>query len=148
MTLNKLILGSEEWCHLPELGIPIIKARIDSGAKTSALHAINIALFKKEGQNWVKFDINPIQNNVKTIIHCEALLIGKRIVKSSSGFREQRFVIQTNLEIGRTKWQIEMTLTNRDSMLFRLLVGRTAMNSRFIIDPAASFLQGKPTAQT
>jgi ribosomal protein S6--L-glutamate ligase len=145
MALNKIILGSEEWCHLPELGIPIIKARIDSGAKTSALHAINIAPFKKEGQNWVKFDINPIQNNVKTIIHCEAPLIDKRIVKSSSGFREQRFVIQTNLEIGNTNWQIEMTLTNRDSMGFRMLLGREAMSGRVLVDPEQQYLLGQPT---
>ena len=101
MLLSKIILGCEEWCSLPELGIPTIKARVDSGAKTSALHAINIAPFIKEGQNWVKFDINPIQNNVKTVIHCEAPLIDKRLVKSSSGFREERYVIQTNLEIDR-----------------------------------------------
>ncbi|MFN4198956.1 MAG: ATP-dependent zinc protease, partial [Flavobacterium sp.] len=79
MMQQKLILGSEEWCSFPELGIPAIKARVDSGAKTSALHAINISPFIKEGEPWVKFDINPIQNNVKTIIHCEAPLIDKRI---------------------------------------------------------------------
>ena len=114
MLQSKIILGSEEWCTLPELGIPSIKARVDSGAKTSALHAKNIAPFIKDDQNWVKFDINPIQNNVKTIIHCEAPLVDKRVVKSSSGFREQRYVIQTSLEIGNSKWVIEMTLTNRD----------------------------------
>ena len=126
MLQNKIILGSEEWCSFPELGIPTIKARVDSGAKTSALHAINIAPFIKDGQNWVKFDINPIQNNVKTIINCEAPLVDKRVVKSSSGFREQRYVIQTPLEIGNLKWLIEMTLTNRDSMGFRMLLGREA----------------------
>ena len=148
MTLNKIILGSEEWCHLPELGIPIIKARIDSGAKTSALHAINIAPFKKEGQNWVKFDINPIQNNVKTIIHCEAPLVDKRIVKSSSGFREERYVIQTNLEIGNSNWLIEMTLTNRDSMGFRMLLGREAMSGRVLVDPEQQYLLGQPTSDS
>ena len=122
MNSNKIILGSEEWCSFPELGIPAIKARVDSGAKTSALHAINIAPFIKEGENWVKFDINPIQNNLKTVIHCEAKLIDKRVVKSSSGFREQRYVIQTILKIGNDNWAIEMTLTNRDSMGFRMLL--------------------------
>lgn len=145
MLQSKIILGSEEWCSFPELGIPTIKARVDSGAKTSALHAINIAPFKKEGQNWVKFDINPIQNNVKTIIHCEAPLIDKRIVKSSSGFREERFVIQTNLEIGNTNWNIEMTLTNRDSMGFRMLLGREAMSGRVLVDPEQQYLLGQPT---
>ena len=145
MLQSKIILGSEEWCSLPELGIPTIKARVDSGAKTSALHAINIAPFLKEGQNWVKFDINPIQNNVKTIIHCEAPLIDKRVVKSSSGFREQRYVIQTSLEIGQSKWLIEMTLTNRDSMGFRMLLGREAMSGRVLVDPEEQYLLGQPT---
>ncbi|MBU7569662.1 MAG: ATP-dependent zinc protease, partial [Flavobacterium sp.] len=124
MSTNKVILGSEEWCSFPELGIPLIKARVDSGAKTSALHAVNIAPFVRDGESWVKFDINPIQNNLKTIIHCEALLVDKRIVKSSSGFREQRYVIRTTLDFGEHKWPIEMTLTNRDSMGFRMLLGR------------------------
>jgi ribosomal protein S6--L-glutamate ligase len=145
MLERKIILGSEEWCSLPELGIPSIKARVDSGAKTSALHAINIAPFKKEGQNWVKFDINPIQNNVKTIIHCEAPLVDKRVVKSSSGFREQRYVIQTSLDIGNSKWVIEMTLTNRDSMGFRMLLGREAMSGRVLVDPEQQYLLGQTT---
>lgn len=145
MSQNKIILGSEEWCSFPELGIPVIKARVDSGAKTSALHAINIAPFIKDGQNWVKFDINPIQNNVKTIINCEAHLVDKRVVKSSSGFREQRYVIQTTLEIGNCKWLIEMTLTNRDSMGFRMLLGREAMSGRVLVDPEQQYLLGQPT---
>jgi ribosomal protein S6--L-glutamate ligase len=145
MLQNKIILGSEEWCSFPELGIPTIKARVDSGAKTSALHAINIAPFKKESQNWVKFDINPIQNNVKTVIHCEAPLVDRRVVKSSSGFREERYVIQTNLEIGNSNWLIEMTLTNRDSMGFRMLLGREAMSGRVLVDPEQQYLLGQPT---
>ncbi|EIA07954.1 30S ribosomal protein S6--L-glutamate ligase [Flavobacterium frigoris] len=145
MSQNKVILGSEEWCSFPELGIPTIKARVDSGAKTSALHAINIAPFIKNEANWVRFDINPIQNNLKTVIHCEAPLIDKRIVKSSSGFREQRYVIQTILEIGDSKWPIEMTLTNRDSMGFRMLLGREAMSGRVLVDPEQQYLLGQPT---
>ena len=145
MLQSKIILGSEEWCTLPELGIPSIKARVDSGAKTSALHAKNIAPFIKDDQNWVKFDINPIQNNVKTIIHCEAPLVDKRVVKSSSGFREQRYVIQTSLEIGNSKWVIEMTLTNRDSMGFRMLLGREAMSGRVLVDPEQQYLLGQTT---
>jgi ribosomal protein S6--L-glutamate ligase len=147
MPQNKIILGSEEWCSFPELGIPAIKARVDSGAKTSALHAINIAPFLKEGINWVKFDINPIQNNLKTVIHCEALLIDKRIVKSSSGFREQRYVIQSNINIGSDIWAIEMTLTNRDSMGFRMLLGREAMSGRILVDPEQKYLLGQTTTE-
>jgi ribosomal protein S6--L-glutamate ligase len=145
MTDNKVVLGSEEWCSFPDLGIPAIKARVDSGAKTSSLHAINIAPFVKNDIKWVKFDINPIQNNVRTIIHCEAPLIDKRIVKSSSGYREQRYVIQTILKLGNQTWEIEMTLTNRDSMGFRMLLGREAMIGRVIVDPEKQYLLESPT---
>lgn len=147
MSTNKVILGSEEWCSFPELGIPLIKARVDSGAKTSALHAVNIAPFVRDGESWVKFDINPIQNNLKTIIHCEALLVDKRIVKSSSGFREQRYVIRTTLDFGEHKWSIEMTLTNRDSMGFRMLLGREAMSGRVLVDPEQKYLLGQPSSE-
>jgi ribosomal protein S6--L-glutamate ligase len=147
MNETKVLLGSEEWCSFPELGIPAIKARVDSGAKTSALHAINIAPFVKNETNWVKFDINPIQNNVRTIIHCEAPLIDKRIVKSSSGFREQRYVIQTQLKLGEETWIIEVTLTNRDSMGFRMLLGREAMIGRVIVDPEQQYLLESPTEE-
>lgn len=147
MLQNKVILGSEEWCAFPELGIPTIKARVDSGAKTSAMHAINIAPFIKNDANWVKFDINPIQNNIKTIIHCEAPLVDKRIVKSSSGFREHRYVIQTSIKLGDVKWPIEMTLTNRDSMGFRMLLGREAMSGRVLVDPEEKYMLGQPTTE-
>ncbi|WP_298223105.1 30S ribosomal protein S6--L-glutamate ligase [Flavobacterium sp.] len=145
MSQNKFIFGSEEWFSFPDLGIPTIKARVDSGAKTSALHAINITPFLKDGANWVKFDINPIQNNLKTVLHCEAPLVDKRIVKSSSGFREQRYVIQTTLDIGTDSWPIEMTLTNRDSMGFRMLLGREAMSGRVLVDPEQIYMLGQST---
>ncbi len=149
MSQNKVILGSEEWFSFPDLEIPAIKARVDSGAKTSALHAINITPFIKEEKHWVRFDINPIQKNQKTVIHCEAPLVDKRIVKSSSGFREQRYVIQTTLDIGNDSWPIEMTLTNRDSMGFRMLLGREAMIGRTLVDPEQVYLLGKePTTDS
>ncbi|KAF2519218.1 30S ribosomal protein S6--L-glutamate ligase [Flavobacterium salilacus subsp. salilacus] len=145
--LDKVIVGSEEWCTFPELGIPTIKARVDSGAKTSALHAINISPFQKNAENWVKFDINPIQNNTRTIIHCEAPLVDKRIVKSSSGYREKRYVIQSEIQVGDSRWQIELTLTNRDSMGFRMLLGREAMSGRILVDPEQKYLLGQPTIE-
>ena len=149
MSQQKVILGSEEWFSFPDLGIPSIKARVDSGAKTSALHAVNITPFLKDDTNWVRFDINPIQKNQKTVIHCEAPLVDKRIVKSSSGFREQRYVIQTTLDIGADSWPIEMTLTNRDSMGFRMLLGREAMSGRALVDPEQSYLIGsQPTTDS
>jgi ribosomal protein S6--L-glutamate ligase len=144
---EKVIVGSEEWCAFPQLGIPTIKARVDSGAKTSALHAVNIVPFEKEGENWVKFDINPIQNNTKAVIHCHAPLVDKRIVKSSSGFREQRYVIATEIQVGESVWEAEVTLTNRDSMGFRMLLGREAMSGRLLVDPEQKFLLGQPTKE-
>lgn len=143
MSHSKVIIGSEEWCSFPELQIPFIKARVDSGAKTSALHAVNIIPFSKNNENWVKFDVNPLQNNTKITIHCEARLIDKRIVKSSSGYREQRYVIQTQLKIGESIWPIEVTLTNRDSMGFRMLLGREAMMGRLVVDPEEKYQLGQ-----
>lgn len=148
MLQNKVIIGSEEWFSFPDLNIPYIKARIDSGAKTSALHAVNISPFIRDNENWVKFDINPIQNNTKAVKHCEAKLIDKRVVKSSSGYREQRYVIQTHLKIGEESWNIEMTLTNRDSMGFRMLLGREAMSGRLLVDPEQKYVLEQPSVET
>ncbi len=145
---DKTLIGSEEWCSFPQLGIPAIKARVDSGAKTSALHAINIKNFEKNGEEWLKFDINPIQNNSKSIIHCEAQLVDQRIVKSSNGTREKRYVIRTDVELGNHNWQVEVTLTNRDSMGFRMLLGREAMVGRLIVDPEKKFELGQPSTES
>lgn len=145
MIEDKIIIGSEEWFSLPDLGIPTIKARIDSGAKTSALHAMNITTFLKNETNWVKFEINPIQNNAKTVVSCEAEYIDKRIVKSSSGFREYRYVIISKLKIGNEIWPIQMTLTNRKSMGFRMLLGREAMSGKVLVDPEKKYLLGEPS---
>jgi ribosomal protein S6--L-glutamate ligase len=147
MLKDKMIIGSEEWFTFPNLNIPYIKARIDSGAKTSALHAININSFIRDNENWVKFDINPLQNNTKAVIHCEAKLIDKRVVKSSSGFREQRYVIETELKVGEESWNIEMTLTNRDSMGFRMLLGREAMSGRLLVDPEQKYVLGQTSSE-
>lgn len=144
---NKIVIGSEEWLSLPLLGIPKVKARVDSGAKTSALHAVNIKTFQKENEEWVKFDINPIQNNAKTVTHCQAKLVDRRIVKSSSGFREKRYVIKTVVNINELDWEIELTLTNRDSMGYRMLLGREAMVGRILVDPEVKFTLGEPTTE-
>jgi ribosomal protein S6--L-glutamate ligase len=146
--LDKTLIGSEEWCAFPQLGIPAIKARIDSGAKTSALHAINIKTFQKNNEDWLRFDINPIQNNSKSIIHCEAQLVDQRIVKSSSGTREKRYVIRTEIKLGEHNYSIEVTLTNRDSMGYRMLLGREAMVGRLIVDPERRFVLGQPSSES
>ena len=145
---SKVTIGSEEWVSLVELNIPYIKARIDSGAKTSSLHALNIQPYQKDGQNWVSFDVYPIQNDGKRRVKCNALVTDKRVVKSSTGNREQRFVIQTFMTIGDHTWSIEITLTNRDSMGYRMLLGREAMKGRLIVDPEKSFSLGNISDST
>jgi ribosomal protein S6--L-glutamate ligase len=138
-----MIIGSEEWCALPDLGIPAIKVRVDSGARTSALHAFNIKSFKREDSLWVGFEVHPMQHNRRTIVRCEAPVIDKRVVKSSSGLKEKRYVIRTSLQHDGQSWDIELTLTNRDSMGYRMLLGREAMVGRVLVDPAAAFLGGE-----
>ena len=147
MNLNKIVVGSEEWCNLPQLNIPAIKARIDSGARTSALHAVNITPFTKNGESWISFDVHPLQDDGRTTINCEAPVLGKRRVKSSSGVSETRFVIESVLAVADEAWTIEITLTNRDSMGYRMLLGRQAMAGRIVVDPEASFLLGEMTPQ-
>jgi ribosomal protein S6--L-glutamate ligase len=134
--MEKIKIGSEEWCSLPSLQIPAIKIRVDSGAKTSSLHALNIVQFKKNNEKWVRYDVFPIQENRKVSVHCESKVIDIRFVKSSSGAGEKRFVIESSITLGGHSWNIEVTLANRDSMGFRMLLGRQAMIDRVIIDPA------------
>ncbi len=143
MDNNKIVVGSQEWCSLPELNIKAIKVRVDSGAKTSALHAVNIVPFKKDGNLWVSYDVHPIQNDGKTTIHSESPVVDRRKVKNTSGSVEVRYVIRTFLSIAQSTWEIEVTLTNRDSMGYRMLLGRQAMSGRILVDPEASFLLGE-----
>ena len=139
---KKVILGKEEWCALPELGLPAIKARVDSGAKTSSLHAFNLHEFEENGKKYVHFDIHPVQDNRKIIQSCRGRVVDRRSVKSSSGDKEKRYVIRTPIRLGEQSWDIEITLTNRDTMGYRMLLGREAMAGRTLIDPDASFALG------
>ncbi len=141
-TDKKIILGKEEWCGLPEIGLPAVKARIDSGAKTSSLHAFNIHPFEEKGKKYVHFDIHPIQDNRKVIQSCRGLVVDKRDVKSSSGEKEKRLVIKTLVRLSDEEWEIEITLTNRDTMGYRMLIGREAIKGRVLIDPERSFCLG------
>lgn len=140
-----MMIGWREWAGLPELGIPVIKAKVDTGARTSCLHATAIKPFKRRGEAWVRFKVQPLQGGKKRIITCEAKLVARRMVSDSGGHREQRYVIETSLSLGDLSWPIEMTLTNRATMRFRMLLGRTAMAGKVRIDPDASFLQGQLT---
>lgn len=147
-SINKIIVGCEEWCAFPDLGVPAIKARVDSGAKTSSIHAFNINKFTRDGETWVSFEVLPLQSNRRTVIRCERKVIDKRTVKSSSGVSEVRYVIQATLKVGTEKWDIELTLANRDTMGYRMLLGREAMSGHMLVDPALSFCLGEIEADT
>ncbi len=136
------MIGSEEWCAFPDLDIPAVKARVDSGAKTSSLHAFNIQSFSRDGENWVSYEVHPVQSNRKITVSCESRAIDRRTVKSSSGISERRYVIRTPVVMGDECWDIELTLTNRDSMGYRMLLGREAMSGRLVVDPEKSFCMG------
>jgi ribosomal protein S6--L-glutamate ligase len=140
--VNKTI-GWKEWFSFKDLGLPYIKGKIDTGAKTSSLHAFNIKTFKKSGKKYVQFDIHPIQNNKAITKTCKAPIIDYRYVSDSSGKKEKRYVIESCLTIGKTSIFIEITLANRDTMAFRMLLGREAIKkAEMLVDVNKSFLQG------
>jgi hypothetical protein len=136
-------IGWREWAALPDLNLPAIKAKIDTGARTSALHAFLIEPYNRDGVDMLRFMIHPIQLNQKLEVECHAPVYDFREVTDSGGHREMRYVIQSKVIIGDIAWPIEMTLTNRDTMRFRMLLGRRAMENRFVVDPGASYVNGK-----
>jgi hypothetical protein len=137
---QKLTVGWREWVGLPELGVVRVKAKVDTGARTSSIHAWDIEPFRRGGAAWVRFVLHPIQGDGSKRVACEARVADERIVRSSSGHAEQRFVIATSLSLGEDSWPIELALARRDEMGFRMLIGRTALRRRAVVDPSRSFL--------
>lgn len=142
---DRITLGWREWVALPDLDIARIKAKVDTGARTSCLHTFRMEPYADDnGGRRVRFWVHPVQNDLHQVIECDAAVIDERMVSDSGGHQELRLVIETTLLVGDTRWPIEMTLTNRDSMRFRMLLGRTAMAGQSVVLPESSYLAGEP----
>lgn len=137
------VIGWREWLSLPDLGISTIKVKVDTGARTSALHAFDLEYFERDGQSMVQFAIHPFQRNDILSKVTTAALMDEREVRSSNGQSEIRPVVTTLVQLGDRQWPIELTLTNRDAMGFRMLLGRQALQDRFLVDPSQSYLQSR-----
>lgn len=138
------LIGWREWIALPDLGVDAVKAKVDTGARTSSLHGFHVEEFQRGDQTWVRFEIHPYQRDSKTTIYTEAPLLEHRRVTSSTGHATMRPVVLTTARLSGIQWQIELTLTRRDAMGFRMLLGREAVRGRFVIDPGQSFLADTP----
>lgn len=143
---ERLTIGWREWVALPDLGVEAVKAKIDTGARTSAIHAYKLAAFEREGRRWIRFRLHPVQRHRIPEILCETPVLDERVVTDSGGSAEKRYVIETTLRIGSVERGIEMTLTRRDNMQFRMLLGRTAISKGFLVSPGQSFLMGRELA--
>lgn len=143
MNQRELVVGWREWLRLPELGVRLIKAKVDTGARTSALHAENTRIVLRGGRRLVHFTVHPNQRSKQLAVEAVATLVGERRVTSSSGTEERRPVIITRVNIGGDEWPIEITLTRRDVMGFRMLLGRQALRGHALVDPGRSYLTRK-----
>lgn len=142
----RLIIGWREWLSFPDLGIDRIKAKIDTGARTSAIHAFDIREFERDGESYVEFLVHPAQRRKKPEIRCSARVREKRMITSSNGARSERYIIETQLGIGGHFWPIELSLAKRDQLGFRVLLGRQAIRGKCIIDAGSSYKIGKRPA--
>lgn len=138
------VIGWREWVGLPELGIKIIKSKVDTGARSSSLHTFDIQEFERNGEKWVRFKVHPMQRRDDKVVEAEARVLEFRSVRSSSGIATTRPVIVTEIELLGIKWPVELTLANRDDMGFRMLLGREAFRRRFLVDAGKSYRGGRP----
>ena len=139
---QKAVIGWREWVGLPTLGIPAVKVKVDTGARSSSLHAFDVEVFRRKGREWVRFGVHPYQRDSKTTVQGEEELVEMRHVKSSGGHTTHRPVIMTEVSIGDAVHEIELTLVNRDEMGFRMLLGRQAVRGRYLVDSGRSYLLG------
>ena len=137
------MIGWREWVGLPELGVSAVKAKVDTGARSSALHVFDLQLFTRRGRRWARFKVHPLQRNRRSEVKAEAPVVDERKVRNSGGAVEKRLVIVADIILGGSRWPIELTLTNRDAMGFRMLLGRAAVRGRFLVHPGRSYIAGK-----
>lgn len=137
------LVGWREWVALPELGVEALKAKVDTGARTSSLHAFDVEEFRRGGRTMVRFKVHPEQRSSQPVVEAVAPLCDRRAVRTSGGEAEQRPVIRTTLQLHGERWDVELTLARRDVMGFRMLLGRQALRGRFVVDPGRSFLAGR-----
>lgn len=138
------VIGWREWVGLPDLGIKQIKVKVDTGARSSSLHAFDLRFFEKEGAPWVRFKVHPLQRKSDKTVRVEAAVLEYRSVRSSSGKATTRPVILTDIKMLGQTWPAELTLASRDEMGFRMLLGREAFRGRFLVDAGKSYYGGKP----
>ena len=138
--------GWREWVALPEIGVSWVKVQIDPGAQTSALHATQVEEFTRDGADWVRFTVHPWQDSELDEVVVERPVHDRRTVRSSSGHSQDRFVVQMDVTLCGRTIPAEVTLTSREEMVFRMLIGREVLRQGFVVDSAASYLGGRPTA--
>lgn len=141
------LIGWREWLSLPDLGIPGIKAKIDTGARSSALHTQRYEIVQIGGQEIVRFVVHPVRFRRRIELVCESPIIGRRVVRDSGGKAELRPFIRARAVLGSLDWEIDLSLTNREDMRFRMLLGRAALAGLCVVDPSASYLLGKSLAR-
>lgn len=140
-----MLIGWREWAALPQLGIEQMKVKIDTGARSSALHAWNIEPFKHRGALWLRFEVHPLQHNNRFSRPCTAPVHDLRRIKSSNGEIQDRYVVRLDICLGPKMWPIDISLTDRDEMGFRMLLGRSAIRNRCLVNPGRSFIVGPPS---
>ena len=142
------IVGWREWVSFTEFGGPPVRAKVDTGARTSAIHARNIKITRQGGRDIATFDIYPVQRDASIVVHCRAPIVTRRRIRNSGGQVQERLIVRTTIAIGDNSFAIDLSLTRRDQMGYRMLLGRRALKNRFVVDSGRSYVQGnKPVLQ-